>query len=424
MVRRNRRGSPYAAALLAAALVLAGCGGTDDEDPPAGGNGPATLWVRAADAPLDEALVKAWNAANPDRKVELVSIPDAQYVQKFLQATRSGDVPDIAAVDIANANALVTEGLLQDVSDRVTALPYADKLAPAAQKVCTANGTVYCVPHQLDASVLYYNKELFRKAGLDPDKPPASFAEIIDYAAAIRGLGGDTYGFYFAGNCAGCNAYTTLPMIWASGGDLLAEGGKSATTADPAVASTLGLLRTLWDRKLMPPAAKDETGATWLNSFQSGQIGMIALGSFGVGVFGADDKLDFGLAPIPGANGGTGAFVGGDIVGIPTKAKNAQTAWDFIEWTLSEQVQRDIVAKTHLVVRTDVVDNPVTAANPMLHQANKLIDRARVPVTADYNALFIDPASPFLKLIRDYVFEGQDGAIAQAQSAFDQRMGS
>lgn len=408
-----------------AALAFTGCTGTaSDNASDGGGNGPATLWVRANDAPLDQSLVDAWNAANKGREISLVAIPDAQYVQKFVQGVSSGDSPDIAVVDIANAQALVTQDLLTDITDKVNALEYKDQLAPAAVDIASSGGKIYGVPHQLDDALLYYNPTLFTQAGLDPNSPPTTSAEVLDAARKITALGNDNYGFYFAGNCAGCNAYTTLPFIWANGGDILNEDGTKATLDDPAVADSMNLLKTMWDEKLMPSSAKDETGATWITAYQSNKIGMIALGSFGIGLFGADGGPNFNVTPIPGVDGKTASFLGGDIVGISANAKNPGTAWDFIQWSMTEDVQTNIVAKAgSLVVRSDLVDNPITAADPRRVIANKLIATAQVPNTPKYNSVFIDSTGPFLQFIRSWVFDGQGaGAIGSTQSAFDERL--
>ncbi|WJL97048.1 extracellular solute-binding protein [Microbacterium sp. ET2] len=280
------------------------------------------------------------------------------------------------------------------------------------------------MPHQLDVSLLYYNKELFEAAGLDPEAPPTTYDEVLEAARAITALGDETYGFYFAGNCAGCNAYGTLPWVWANDGNVLNEDGTEATLDDPAVATTFDFYQQMWDEGLIPPSAKDDNGATWVTSFQSNKIGMVSLGSFGIGLFGADGP-DFGVTPIPGEDGGQAAFVGGDVVGIPVGAKNAGTAWDFIEWSMSEEVQTDIVAEAgSLVVRSDLIDNPNTAADPRRVIANELIAIADVPNTPYYNAVFIDPTGPFLQLIRSWVIDGEgDGAIGSTQSAFDSRLG-
>lgn len=427
----NKRSITRALALGVAATTMLGVtacgtssGSTSSGSNTSGGNGPATLWVRAADAPLDKSMVTEWNKQNPKRKISLVAIPDAQYVQKFVQGVNSGDTPDIAVVDIANAQALVSQDLLTDITDKVNGLPYKKDLAPAAIDISSKAGKIYGVPHQLDVSLLYYNPTLFKAAGLDPNTPPKTSADILNAARKITALGNNTYGFFFAGNCAGCNAYTTLPFIWANGGNILNSAGTKTTLKDPAVASAMKLYQTMWDEKLMPSSAKDETGATWITSYQSNKIGMIALGSFGIGIYGAKGGPDFNVTPIPGDAGKTASFVGGDVVGIPAKAKNAGTAWDFIKWSTSEKVQTDIVAKAgSLVVRSDLVNNPNTAADPRRVTANKLIATAQVPNTAKYNSLFIDPTGPFLQFIRSWVFADKGaGAIAATQSAWDERL--
>ena len=69
-------------------------------------------------------------------------------------------------------------------------------------------GRIYGVPLYADVSALFWNKDLFRKAGLDPEKPPTSLAEIREYADKITALGGDVKGYFLPGSCAGCNIFT------------------------------------------------------------------------------------------------------------------------------------------------------------------------------------------------------------------------
>ena len=131
------------------------------------------------------------------------------------------------------------------------------------------------------------------------------------------------------------------------------------------------------------------------------------------------------MTPIPGTQG-TSAFLGGDVIGIAKGAKNAQTAWDFISWSMSEDVQKNIVVPTgQLAVRSDAAENDTTAAEPRLLTANKLIADARVPVTSKYNSLFIDPTGPYLQFVRDWVFTGNpQQAVDKGTSGFDSRLAS
>lgn len=66
-----------------------------------------------------------------------------------------------------------------------------------------------------ELSLLWYNKMLFAKAGLNPSKPPANFAEILTDARAVNKLGHGVTGIEIAGNCSGCLGFATLPQIWA-----------------------------------------------------------------------------------------------------------------------------------------------------------------------------------------------------------------
>ena len=102
--------------------------------------------------------------------------------------------------------------------------------------VATFEDKLYGVPLYADVSALFYNKDLFTRAGLDPDKPPTSLAELRTYADKITALGGDVKGYYLPGNCAGCNIFTVGPLMWASGAKIEADG--RATSRWSATASS------------------------------------------------------------------------------------------------------------------------------------------------------------------------------------------
>lgn len=112
---------------------------------------------------------------------------------------------------------------MTDISAKARALPFFSQLSPSHVRLSTYQSKIYALPFSAESSFLLYNKDLFKKAGLDPDKPPKTWAEIEQYAAKIRALGPGTYGFYFSGSCGGCNIFTFMPYTWASGGDIFNE---------------------------------------------------------------------------------------------------------------------------------------------------------------------------------------------------------
>jgi multiple sugar transport system substrate-binding protein len=377
------------------------------------------MWVRGVNEGLNRNLADAFNATH-EAQIEVVPVPDSEMVTKLGAAVLAGDVPDLLGSDVVQMPNLTSSNVYLDITDRVAGLPFRDQLSQAYLDVSTRDGRVYATPHAVDASTLFWNKELFRQAGLDPEKPPTNWAEIEEYSKKITALGNDTYGFYVPGNCSGCLAYDGLPLIWATGGDVFKENGTQASFDDPAVRDLLAFYRSMWDQGQMPPGAKTDNGANWLSVFAEGKIGMIGLGAFAIQPLKADHPdLDFGVALLPGKDGSTSSFAGGDVIGIPVGTKNVEGAWEFIAWELSEPAQIDVLAKNNQPTsRIDLKDNEYTAAEPRIGVEVEALAIAQTPYSVKYLQVINDANSPWLNLIAKAVFGGADidAAIAEAQA--------
>ena len=183
------------------------------------------MWERSGgNAGMVDAIVAAWNAKNPDRKINLTYIPHTEMVPKIAQAIASGEVPDLMGMDLIYGPQFEAAGQLVDITDKIKDWPELKTASPGHMAVSTYEGRLYGVPLYADVSALFYNKDLFRKAGLDPEKPPTSLAEISEYADKITALGGDVKGYFLPGSCAGCNIFTVAPLMWASGATIEPEG--------------------------------------------------------------------------------------------------------------------------------------------------------------------------------------------------------
>ena len=137
------------------------------------------MWERSgANAGMVDRLVEMWNEKNPDRKIQLTYIPHAEMVAKLAQAIASGDVPDLMGMDLIYAPQFEKAGQLVDLTDRVKDWPELKTASPGHMTVATWEDRIYGVPLYADVSALFYNKDLFEKAGLDPNKPPTSLAEL------------------------------------------------------------------------------------------------------------------------------------------------------------------------------------------------------------------------------------------------------
>src|SRR5690242_7735173 len=215
---RLLRGPISAAAVAVLALSMAACGGggskttTSNSNPDDGTQ--LTMWVRSATDQFSQRLVDAYNQSHKNH-VALTIIPNDNYLTKVGAAAGSHSLPDILASDVVYTPNYTKQGLFKDITSDIKALPFFSSIAQSHIDVATYQGKIYAVPHKLDSSVMFYNKDLFQKAGLDPNKPPANFADILADARKITALGNGITGFDLAGSCGGCGVYTLFPYAWA-----------------------------------------------------------------------------------------------------------------------------------------------------------------------------------------------------------------
>ena len=264
--------------------------------------------------PQSERLVKAYNDSHKNQ-VELTVIPTDNYQARVAAAAGGKNLPDVFASDVIYAPNYTSQGLYLDITDRIDSLDFADALAPAHMRLGTYEDAKYTVPHTLDLSVLFWNKDLYKKAGLDPETPPTTMKEFAEHAKTIREkVGGKTYGTFFGGNCPGCFVFTFWPSVWAAGGDIMNEDGTESTIDDPNMAATFEIYNDLVKDDVVAPGDKTEAGPTWTGVFPKGNIGVMPMPSTTLGLM--PEGMDIGVAPIPGPDGGESTFVGGDVVGI------------------------------------------------------------------------------------------------------------
>jgi len=421
----KRLGVP--AVLVCVALAITACGGSSGDSSEKASSGPATgnitIWARDTQKQFMGSLAAAYNKTHK-AQAKVSIIPSAQFVQKFGTAAATGNAPEVASIDLVYLPYFASQGALDDITSLADGLSYKDDLSPAHRKLAVYEGKTYALPFTAEASVLYYNKTLFKKAGLDPDKPPANYAEMAEAARKIRALGPKYYGFVFAGSCGGCNIFEFAPHVWASGGEVLSQDGKKAMLDSPQVTDALTFYRQLWQAGVMPSSVKSDAGSVQATAFSSGKVGMTNLGAFAVSTF-VKAKVDFGVAPIPGKDGGSASFAGGDEIAIPSGSKNKAAAEEFVKWATSEEAQT-ILAKAGIVpVRTDLTDKIYAPLDPRYKVLGDEMAKGRTPYSVVENAIINDNNGPWAKMINQAVFTGdikgaQAAAQKSAQSLLDQ----
>jgi multiple sugar transport system substrate-binding protein len=437
-VPRRGRAGVLGVAAVAAALALSACGSsgpstsaaTSSKNFGVNATGVVHFWARQATDGPAKALVAEFNKTHSKLKVVLHLTPPNDDTSQLATAIRAGDPPDVVGLNDIDVPTFSHEHALLNITKYVNALPYKSALSPGHLALATIGSQYYGVPYLADLSVLWYNKTLFTKAGLNPNDPPANYAQILADAQKISALGHGIYGFSFAGNCQGCLGFTMLPSLWADGVHLIKGplGKQTANVAANAPLKTmLAAYRTMWADKLVPVDDQTQDGLTWGADFEAGKVGILP-GDYGIAAnFKTPaQKAEFADAPLPGVTGSSySTFDGGDDFVIPAGASNPSGAWEFIKWALEPAQQEQYPSLGDTPVRTDILNASFAAKNPYDVVALKALAKGSVEYTLAYDAVFNEPGSPWFKMFEDAVYDGNmSAALSEGQSGIQSTLNS
>src|SRR5690349_17978394 len=256
--RSHRLRAVTGVATVGLMLAVAACGGSSGGAAPAASIGPngtddgakLTLWTRAPLEKQAKLLVAAYNSSHKNQ-VALTVVPNDDYVAKVGAAAGAKGLPDLFAADIVYVPNWVNQGHLA---------------------AGTADGKEHVLPFVLDLSMLFWNKQLFKEAGLDPEKAPATLAEFAADAKKIQALKKPgVYGTATGFNCGGCLVFTWFPSVWASGQQVMDTAGTTSMLNGDTPKAIYSTWRDLWKSGAVLPSSKDEAGPTWTAGFTEGK---------------------------------------------------------------------------------------------------------------------------------------------------------
>ncbi|HSL33619.1 MAG TPA: sugar ABC transporter substrate-binding protein [Candidatus Limnocylindrales bacterium] len=386
------------------------------------------MWERSGgNKGMVDQLVCDWNKANADKPINLSYIPHAEMVGKIAQGIASGDVPDLMGMDLIYAPQFENAGQLVDLTDKISSWPELETASPGHMTVATFNDRLYGVPLYADVSALFYNKDLFEQAGLDPNKPPTSLAELREYADKITAIGGDIKGYYLPGNCAGCNIFTVGPLMWASGATIEAGKCGDEPLVGDGVKAVLEFGREMVKAGNVHEGDRSENGETFHLQFGSGTVGMMGTGNFNITLARdqmAGHEFEFGISLLPGTEAGKYAsFIGGDLVVVPNGSDRVDDAVAFMKFILSDNEQVEGYAKLlNLTTRSDMADNKYFQAEPLVQDVAKALEVGRTPYTLTFFEQINSPQGPWLQMLQRayYTEDNLDTVISETKEAMKQ----
>lgn len=412
--------------LAALALPLAACaaGGTGGAAEGDLTSGPIKIWYSTNEQEIawGEAVVEAWNAENPDQQVTAEAIPSGKSSEDAIGAAiTAGNTPCLVYNTApAAVPAFQKQGGLVNISQTFEDGEsfITERSGEAADGFRSPDGDLYQVPWKANPFMLYYNKDAFEAAGLDPENPELStYDDVLAAAAAIQDADSADFALYPPASSDYTNAlFDFYPFYLAnSGGTQLVSDGAATFTSEEGL-ETLEFWKTLYAEGYS--SAEAYSGDAWAGPFADGVAAMGIAGPWGAAQF--DGKVDYGIVPLPTADGiameETYTFGDSKNVGLYTSCENQQTAWDFVKFSMDADNDLALLETTgQFPIRTDIdtVAADYLAENPVLETFSR-----SVPLTVDV------PNIPNTTEIWQTFRDAWSGAVMAGEGDLDETMRS
>ena len=347
MIRQRYRPSyrPLAGVAATAGLILAvaACSSGSSSGGSASAGGKVTLSIDCAPPAAQQPVQhKEWiediaifEKANPNITINSVyNYPCDAVPATFTAMLRAGTETNLYYAYFTDLPQILLAGQAANITQYVnsTTVPTLGDIAPSAMKAVTAGKTIYGLPTSNYTQGLIYNRKLFSEAGLDPNSPPTTWAQVETDATAIAKLGNgiEGWGDYSAGNNGGWHFSSYMDAL---GGTTVNNSG-AAPTADFNNADGMAILTALHNLRFTDKAMSPTQGLAWgtlQQQFAAGKLGMyIAAPDDIYNVIVPTDKgnlSDIGMGALPSLTGTpAGSLSGGNSFIFSPKDTPAQIA--------------------------------------------------------------------------------------------------
>ena len=415
------------AGIAAAALIvpLAACGGSGNggtataEGIPAKGTDDGTeitLWTRSPLERQAKNVVEAYNKSHKNQ-VKLEIIPNDDMEGKVGGASQTDSLPDILAGDVVRIPYWASEGIFTDITKQIDGLDNKADLQQGHIEAGTVDGAEYTLPFITDVSVMVWNKNLYKEAGLDPEQGPKSIDQFVEQAKKVAALNKDgVAGSYLAGQSGGALVFDLFPSVWADGESVMNKDGSEATLDNDSMKGVLDAYKELANTTNgLGAGSKEETGATWTAPFANGKIGVMPYPNTSTtALFDAekDGGFEVGVAPMPGTKEGkTSTFLGGDAMGISKDSKHVAQAWNFLYWLMQSDAQKEVFAdQGDTASNIQTLKTAYKDADPRIQTINSVIidGNGQTPKSPAFNEAFNAAGSPWQLLVQNAVWGSGD----------------
>lgn len=377
-----------------------------------------------------DGYIAKFKEANPD--IEVNAVYSGNYTDtttKALTAAKSGAPPAVAVLLATDIFTLIDEDVVEPVGEFVK--NDADKawlagFMPAYLKSAQVGGKLWSIPFQRSTAVLYYNKDAFASAGLDPNKPPKTWAEMVAMGKAVtqKDASGKVtrWGVGIPGNI-GSSQWLFGALVAQNGGRLMNDEGTETYLTDQKVVDALQFWVDLSIKEGVHPPGIQEWGTT-PQDFLEQRIAMIWTTTGNLTNIARNASFKFGLAPYPG-NPKPASVLGGGNFYIFKKAPQDQkdAAFKLVKFLTSDELQADWAIQTGYVAPRDGAWNVPVLKEYTAKMPDALVAKNQIPDSVPEFSTYENARTT--KILNDALSAALTGsktprqALSEAQTAID-----
>lgn len=292
-----------------------------------------TLWSLDKDIQPAPNLVKEFNDQHNGITIEYRLIQFDDVVTEAMRAYATGQAPDIIAVDNPEHALFSSRGAFLDLTDMIknSKVIKPENYFPGPLKSVEWDGKYFGVPKATNTIALYYNKDMFKAKGLDPNKPPQTWDELVEDARKLTDPAKNVYGLAFSAKANEEGTFQFLP--WAQMGG----GSYEHINSDGAV-KALEVWKTIIDEKLASPDTLTRGQWDSTGTFNSGNAAMAISGPWELDRMTKEAKFDWGvtLLPVPKEGAERSSAMGDFNWAVFSTSKHPAEAFKALEYFASQ----------------------------------------------------------------------------------------
>ncbi len=351
---------------------------------------------------------KAFEAANPGTTIQIEVVPWDNLQQKLTTDISAGANADLSIIGTRWLLDYVSQGIVTPLDKYVTP-DFKGRFIDTFLQPSVMNGKIYGLPIAASARAMYYNKDVFKKAGYDT--VPATWADFQTAATKIKS-GGGVFPFGLQGKEIETDVYFYYGL-WSNGGDILKD--KKSSLDSQAAMDAAKMYKAMIDGSLTEPGVTSYSREDVQNLFKQGKVATVITAPFLSNQIKAEaPNLSYGVAPIPTAAGVDPSTYGvTDSIVMFDNSKVKDEAWKFLDFlfTTDQRTKFDKV-EGFLPVNLQESKDPYFADNADLKVFASLLPHAHfAPVIPGWEDIAQTTVNAVQKI---YTGAGIDATLKEA----------